>query len=123
MKVEELISGLDRQALIAIDSEALEGLLAVAELVRGEDTCVAGWIRVLAVGELTVVQEETPDGDVLIRRMPSPEAAERFVEHRMTSYERMWNGCGCRIDYFGDHGHERSDPQRAAPAPNGSGRG
>ncbi len=27
------------------------------------------------------------------------EAARRFVEDRMETYERMWDGCGCRIDY------------------------
>ena len=24
----------------------------------------------------------------------------RFVAERMDQYERMWDGCGCRIDYY-----------------------
>ena len=27
------------------------------------------------------------------------ETAERFVEDRLSDYERMWDGCGCKIEY------------------------
>jgi hypothetical protein len=25
------------------------------------------------------------------------------VQRRLEQYERMWDGCGCRIDYYEDH--------------------
>ncbi len=47
----------------------------------------------------SLVQEETPDGQILLRRLGSREAAEEFVEDRLATYERMWDGCGCKVDY------------------------
>jgi hypothetical protein len=46
-----------------------------------------------------MVQEETPDRVVLTRRMATREAAEAFVNDRLEIYERMWDGCGCKINY------------------------
>jgi hypothetical protein len=105
----KLIADLHRQALVAVDRNALRSLVAAADVLREDDTCVAGWIRVLAVEGLILVQEETPDGDVLVRRMPSRQDAESFVEYRMASYERMWDGCGCRIDYLAEWQGDTSD--------------
>jgi hypothetical protein len=27
-------------------------------------------------------------------------AAQQFVADRMAQYERMWDGCGCRVRYY-----------------------
>ena len=27
------------------------------------------------------------------------EAAGRFVDNRLAAYDRMWDGCGCKVDY------------------------
>ena len=100
MNAHEMIAELHRWALISVDRDALKGLLDAAEIIRQDDTLVSGWIRILSVDGVVAVQEEIPNGNVLIRWMPSLEEANRFVEHRLGSYERMWDGCGCRIDYF-----------------------
>jgi len=99
MEVRELVAKIKQQAIIALDGEALPVLLEAAEVIRADDTCVAGWIRILRINDHFAVQEQTPDGEVLVRRLISREAAERFVEDRLTDYERMWDGCGCKIDY------------------------
>jgi hypothetical protein len=36
----------------------------------------------------------------VIRRLADEAAAARFVADRLATYERMWDGCGCRIDYY-----------------------
>lgn len=100
MNSQEVVTELRQQALISVDRDALGDLLEAAEVLRQDDTCVAGWIRILSIDGVIVIQEETPNGHVLIRRMPSVEHARRFVEYRLGSYERMWDGCGCKIDYF-----------------------
>lgn len=99
MEVRELVVEIEQQAIIAFDGEALPELLEAAEVIRADDTCVAGWIRILRIGGHFAVQEQTPDGEILVRRLISREAAERFVEDRLNDYERMWDGCGCKIDY------------------------
>lgn len=115
MDLDELFSDLDRQAFVAIDGATLEELLAVAEIVREEDTLVAGRIRILSADGFTLVQEETPEGQALVRRVRSAGDGERLVEQRLEVYERMWDGCGCKVDYYaedaeaGAAGRARSD--------------
>jgi hypothetical protein len=101
MQISELIERIGRQAVVSLDREELPKLLEGAETIRADDTCLAGWIRVLSIGGQVVVQEQAPDGEVLLRRLTSREDAERFVDRRLSDYERMWEGCGCRIDYHG----------------------
>lgn len=100
MSGHELVAKLQSQAPIPVDREILVGLLETAEFLRQENTCVAGWIRILSVDGAILVQEETPDGNALARRMPSVEDANNFVNDRLGSYERMLDGCGCKINYF-----------------------
>ena len=99
MEVQNLAAQLEKRAIIALDGEELPKLLEEAEVIRADDTCVAGWIRILLLNDQFAVQEQTPGGVVIVRRLISREAAERFVEDRLCDYERMWDGCGCKIDY------------------------
>jgi hypothetical protein len=101
MKVIEVVETLRSQAPFPIDRRALVDLLEAATVVRQEDTCIAGSIRVLSVGGVILVQEQTTDGNALVRRMTTFEDADEFVDRRLAIYERMWDGCGCKIDYFG----------------------
>jgi hypothetical protein len=97
---QKLVAKLQSKAPFPIDRNDLIGLLETAEVLRQDNTCVAGWIRILSVDGAVLVQEETPDGNALARRMPSIEDANRFVDDRLGTYERMWDGCGCKINYF-----------------------
>jgi len=99
MEVDDLFAQIEDIAIVPLDGEALPELLETAEGNRAEDTCVAGWIRILRINNYFAVQEQTPDGEILVRRLISRQAAERFVEDRLKDYERMWDGCGCTIDY------------------------
>jgi hypothetical protein len=100
MKKHDLVANLRSPAPIPIDRDVLVGLLEEADILRQENTCVAGWIRILSVDHAILVQEETPEGNALARRMPSIEDANAFINDRLRTYERMWDGCGCKINYF-----------------------
>ncbi len=99
MEIRELIEQIERQAVLSLDREDLPKLLEVADTIRADDTCLAGWIRILSIDGQVAVQEQTPGGEILLRRLASRDAAEQFVDRRLTDYERMWDGCGCKIDY------------------------
>jgi hypothetical protein len=99
MEIRELVEQIEQEAIIALDGEALPELLEAAEVIRADDTCVAGWIRILRIAGHCIVQEQTQEGEILVRRLRSRAAAERFVEDRLSDYERMWDGCGCKIEY------------------------
>jgi hypothetical protein len=78
----------------------LAELLGSSETVREENTFMAGAIRILVIRDKVVVQEQTPDtADVIVRACSSRDEADRFVDERLSAYERMWDGCGCKIDY------------------------
>jgi len=67
-------------------------LLEAAQVVREENTGIAGMVRILDLGGKVFVQEQTPDRLVLVRPRPNVEAAAIFVENRLQTYERMWDG-------------------------------
>jgi len=94
--IRELVKG----AVLKIDRDDLEALLERAEAIRVEDTTLSGWIRILSLEGHPLVQEETPDRDVLVRKLASVDEANQLVDRRLADYERMWDGCGCKIDYF-----------------------
>jgi hypothetical protein len=86
---------------VVLRAQELSVLLESAELLREEETCIAGKIRILRVDDRILVQEQAPETkDLIVRELPSKEDAERFLEDRLSTYERMWDGCGCKIDYF-----------------------
>lgn len=99
MEFRDLIDQIEKQAILSLGPGDLPKLLEAADTIRADDTCLAGWIRILSIGGHVAVQEQTPDGEILLRRLASREAAERFVDRRLADYERMWDGCGCKIDY------------------------
>jgi len=114
MNTNDLVADLLHSQLVAIDRDTLRELTDASDVLREDDTHLAGWIRILAFGDLILVQEETPKGEVLVRRMASRESADSFVDLRMQTYERMWDGCGCKVDYFAEWSdqvcHLGSDP-------------
>lgn len=99
MKARELISQMENQAVLSVGREDFNALLEVSDTIRAADTCLAGLIRVISFEHEIVIQEETPNGEVLLRKADSKEAADQFVDDRLAVYERMWDGCGCKVDY------------------------
>jgi hypothetical protein len=96
---ETLLARVRREPVAALSREELAELLASVRELRREETGTSGPIRVIEVGGSVAVQEETPSGQVLVRIAASRAAADHFVDDRLAVYERMWNGCGCRVDY------------------------
>jgi len=99
MNLTELLAGLADEPIVLLSQDDLPALLAEAEALREEDTRFAGSIRVLSMDGRILVQEESPEGRVYIRGFDSREAADAFLEERLTTYERMWDGCGCKVHY------------------------
>jgi hypothetical protein len=82
-----------------IGTDELDSLLSTATVVREADTGVSGMIRILVLDQEVLVQEQTPAGKILLRRRADLAAATAFVDRRLQLYERMWDGCGCKVDY------------------------
>ncbi len=97
MHAREIVDQVESQGILALDGQDLPGLLAAAETIRADDTCVAGLIRVLSLAGYILVVEATPEGDLLVRRLRSREAADRLVELRLAAYQHLWGGLSCRV--------------------------
>ena len=102
------IREVDRGEVAELKKNDLDDLLSRAHEVRVEDTIVAGWIRILVLDARILVQEQTTRGVILVRAMPNLEDAEDLVRGRLEIYERMWDGCGCRVDYTANAGRSGS---------------
>ena len=89
----------DRRFLI-ISSEDLERILGEAELLEEIDTSLNKTIRLLQYHGRRIFPEYSFDGDIVVRPMESREAADALVQSRLDTYERMWDGCGCKINFF-----------------------
>ncbi|HSL18396.1 MAG TPA: hypothetical protein VLB51_10880 [Methylomirabilota bacterium] len=99
MAVDDLLESLARDRIVSLERDELEALLEGALTLRDDDTILAGRIRILAFEGRTLVQEQTTAGEFLVREVGSEAAAERLVDDRLATYERMWDGCGCKVDY------------------------
>ena len=65
-------------------------------------TQLAGDLLIVRVGE-ELVAVEAPSRDARVARvLGDAAAAEAFVHKRMEEYERMGDGCGVKVDYYGD---------------------
>ena len=90
LRDEELVS------LTAAEREELMALVTVLELpgptYQGAPTFIRHHSRMAA---LELAQ---PDRWVL-RPLADEAAAQAFNERRRDEHDRMWDGCGCKIDY------------------------
>ena len=82
-----------------ISKNELDDLIKLSEAVLEEDTLISGFVRILKYNNQYVFQEQTPKNEIIIRKFADLKLAQNLVEKRLEIYEKMWNGCGCRIDY------------------------
>jgi len=92
MDIAGLTRGIELGRGVAITDDDLASLLENSDLLFDRDTSIAGHIRILGFGDQILVQEQTPEGELFVRELPSDEAARRFVDDRTAAYERMWDG-------------------------------
>ena len=77
---------------VEVTAEDLEEMISSAETVREERTGIAGMLRILDLDGSIFVQEETPDRVVLVRPRRDLAEAAAFVDGRLQTYDRMWDG-------------------------------
>lgn len=99
-RVSALIAGLvDGGPALEIGAEDLDTLMETARVIR-EEAGMTGRLRALEFDGRILVQERTGTGQAVLRSVRSAEAALAFIDDRLERYDRMWDGCGCRIDYL-----------------------
>lgn len=72
-------------------------------------TQLAGELLIVSLrGDLIAVEAPSKDARVA-RYLGGPDDVRAFVARRMEEYERMWDGCGVRIEYYEDRKAEDSE--------------
>ncbi|MCJ7627028.1 MAG: hypothetical protein MUO50_01450 [Longimicrobiales bacterium] len=72
-------------------------------------TQLAGELLIVSFGG-DLIAVEAPSRDARVARfLGGPDEARAFVARRMEEYERMWDGCGVRVEYYEDRKAEGSE--------------
>ena len=87
--------------IVILLSGDLDILARRLEIVFEKDTLIRDKIRILKLNKTVYfVQEKSPKEEILLRRFKTEKIAKDFVMDRLHIYDKMWDGCGCKIDYY-----------------------
>lgn len=100
MSVSEILTSVNSNPYTVINKEELDIFLACSTVIKEVDTCLSDFIRILKYNDEIFFQELTDKNEILLRRMDSLEDAEKLLRERLDFYERKWDGCGCKINYY-----------------------
>jgi len=98
--MQEILKKLEQTKVLQINEFDLKELLNSTSIVREEDSVINDYLRILDLSGTLVFQENDNKGNILIRKIESIETGNKLLESRRKIYENMWNGCGCKIDYY-----------------------
>jgi hypothetical protein len=98
--VEELNKRLQQGEIVTLGAEDWSSLEKEFEELERHATFVVGDLLIVR-GKTGLAAVEEPFRDKrVVRPLSSEEAKNDFVKKRLEKYERMWDGCGCKIDYY-----------------------
>lgn len=100
MSVEEIERRLATERIVPLPAAEWERVASAFEEVEHHHTMVAGDLLVIRTGSGLAAVEQPAPGERVVRFLGDGAVARRFVEERMAQYERMWDGCGCRVEYY-----------------------
>ena len=97
---EEFLATLAKGGTVPLARMEWEALAEGFPEVERHNTQLAGALLVVRVGD-GLAAVEAPSRDARVARLlGDAEAARAFVKKRMDEYERMWDGCGVRVEYY-----------------------
>jgi hypothetical protein len=97
---KDLFNRLRTDRIVSLSEEEWSQLAGSYEEIERHDTVVAGQLLIVRT-EIGLAAVERPEpGKRVVRLLSTPDAARAFVQGRLALYERMWDGCGCKVDYY-----------------------
>ena len=100
METKELIKDFKNKKVLLFPKSELEKLLSSCEILIEEDTVINGKVRVLKCEGNFIFQEITNKDEIALRKFSRLKDAENLIKDRLSVYENMWNGCGCKVNYY-----------------------
>jgi len=98
--IKDLLNKLYSQTIVILNEKDLNCFLQDAEVLEEEDTFFRDKIRIIQSKNIFFIQERSNKEEIIVRRIESLEGGQLFIKNRLAVYENMWNGCGCKVDYY-----------------------
>jgi len=89
-----------KEKYIVISANELAGLLKSSKIIFEQDTRLRDYIRILQVEGYFILQETSNTSEIIIRLFENVIEAMNLVNDRLQIYDKMWDGCGCKINYY-----------------------
>lgn len=100
MPITDIISSANENSFIILQKNELDDFLTQSLVIKEVDTCLSDYIRILKYNDDYFFQELSDKNEILLRKMNSLEEAEQLLKERLDYYDRKWDGCGCKINYY-----------------------
>ncbi len=100
MKIEAIKKQLEEKKVVFFPAIELDELLESVIVAETHDSKLGGMMRILKHEDCLFFQEITDRGEIAVRKMRDMIETQNFINDRLETYDRMWDGCGCRVDYY-----------------------
>ena len=101
MTTQEINEKLEKGEILTLQLEKWDEIKADYQLIEEHDTHFAGMLLLVQsdMGLVAVEQPVAQDDKRMLRFIQTQEEATAFIKDRLDLYDRMWDGCGCKVDY------------------------
>lgn len=96
----KFLEELEKEKFVILSERELKYLLESSDIIKEADTLVSDYVRILFFRDHFLFQETTKHSKIIIRHFKTRKEAEELLNRRMEIYEKMWNGCGCKVKYY-----------------------
>lgn len=86
---------------VPLSASEWEELESNYQVVERHNTQLAGDLLIIQFGEAFAAVESPSRDARVIRFLGDRSKVDAFVRKRMEEYERMWDGCGVKVEYYG----------------------
>ena len=100
MVMEDIIQSFNNSPVYVMELTELDELLSKCEIKFEKDTLISSYIRILKYKKFFLTQEKTTKGEIVLRLFSGFDEAEALVNDHLKTYDQMWDGCGCKINYY-----------------------
>jgi hypothetical protein len=98
--LERLNNRFESEKILAISNEELNAFLKSSQIIYEQDTRLRDFIRIVQNGDSYFLQETSNKQEIILRKFDKISDAMKLVKERLEIYDKMWDGCGCKINYY-----------------------
>lgn len=100
MDISKTITNMKSNEPKILSEEIVQSIISKSNLLTEQDTLISRHIRLMKYKHVFIVQERSSKQEIILRKFTNFDKASKFITERMIVYEKMWDGCGCKINYY-----------------------